>query len=373
MTPHTPSPDAPALVASKIVAGYRSRARTVREVVLHEVSLTVREGELLAILGPSGCGKSTLLRVIAGLHPADDGRIELGGRVVVDGSRGLAPERRGVGLVPQDSALFPHRDVAANVEFGLLSRGNGRRRPDRAARRRRVQELLEVVGLSDFARRFPDELSGGERQRVALARALAPGPAIVLLDEAFGALDASLRVQLRTDVREILRRTAATAILVTHDQTEALSMADRIAIMRAGRIVQTGSPSDLYRAPVDAWTAGFLGECSILRGISDGRRAHCALGSPEVAPLPDDAPPPAGDVQLVVRPEHLRVAGSPTGAASTPVTVRAMEYRGPSTLYHLRVAESGEALMALAPGDARFPVGSRLHASLRGPVHAIPR
>ena len=230
-----------------------------------------------------------------------------------------------------------------------------------------------MVGLNDYGRRYPDELSGGERQRVALARALAPKPAIVLLDEAFGALDASLRAQLRTDVREILRRTAATAILVTHDQAEALSMADRMAIMRAGTIVQTGSPSALYGAPIDAWTAGFLGECSILSGASDGRRAHCALGAVEVLP-PADGPVvlSTGPVQIVVRPEQLRVADTQPDGSSTRVAVRALEYRGPSTLYHLRIIGSGESLMTLATGEARFPVGSTLYASLRGPVHTIP-
>lgn len=204
-TPHEPAFPVPSLMVEGLTASYRTGQRRNDLTVLHEVDLTVHVGELLAVLGPSGCGKSTLLRVIAGLHPADAGRIELGGRVVTDQRRSTPPERRGVGLVPQDSALFPHRSVAENIEFGLRSRRDGRPRPSRAARAERVRELLDLIGLRGYDRRYPHELSGSERQRVALARAIAPEPAIILLDEAFGALDATLRGQLRTDVRAILR------------------------------------------------------------------------------------------------------------------------------------------------------------------------
>ncbi|MFT3877621.1 MAG: ABC transporter ATP-binding protein [Propioniciclava sp.] len=347
-----------------LCASYHGERRAASTQVLHEVDLTVRSGELLAVLGPSGCGKTTLLRVIAGLHPADGGRIELGGRLVCDRDVSVPPERRGVGLVPQDSALFPHRDVAANIEFGLRSRRGGVRL-DRAARRERVRHLLDLVDLPGYGHRYPHELSGGERQRVALARALAPEPAIVLLDEAFGALDASLRAQVRTDVRAILRRTGSTAILVTHDQDEALSIADRIAVLRAGRVAQVGSPRAVYERPADAWTARFLGECSVLPGLSDGRRATCAAGS-----VPSNVRP--GPVEVLARPEQIALAAvAPSEPGVAIGTVLGADYRGRSTLYRLQLT-GGEEVVAHADGAVRHEIGTVLQVSLRGNVHVLP-
>ncbi|WP_309116843.1 ABC transporter ATP-binding protein [Saccharothrix sp.] len=218
-------------------------------VAVSDVDLAVGDGEVVALLGPSGCGKSTLLRAVAGLVPAS-------GSVTWDGSdlAGVPVHRRGFGLVFQDGQLFPHRDVAGNVAFGLRMHG-----VDREARRKRVDELLELVGLAGYQRRRVTELSGGEQQRVALARALAPRPRLVLLDEPLSALDRALREQLAVDLARLLREAGATALVVTHDHDEAFTLADRVAVMRAGRIVQVGPPGEVWRSPVDVETARFLG------------------------------------------------------------------------------------------------------------------
>jgi iron(III) transport system ATP-binding protein len=240
-----------------------------RSRVLAGIELDVPSGSLTAVLGSSGCGKTTLLRLIAGFERADEGTIQVGERLVSTTRTHVAPERRGVGFVAQEGALFPHLDVAANVAFGLA----------RAERRSsRVGELLERVGLAGLEQRYPHQLSGGQQQRVALARALAPSPQLVLLDEPFDALDASLRVQVRAEVRDALRRSGATALLVTHDQQEALSLADVVAVMRDGRIVQSADPQTLYRDPLDAELAGFLGEAVLLPGELRDGYAETALG-----------------------------------------------------------------------------------------------
>ena len=240
-----------------------------RAPVLTGLDLDVPAGSLTAVLGSSGCGKTTLLRLIAGFEHADDGAIALGHDVVCDAHTHVAPERRGVGFVAQEGALFPHLDVAANVAFGL---------PRAARKSPRVGELLELVGLAGLERRYPHELSGGQQQRVALARALAPSPQLVLLDEPFDALDASLRVQVRAEVRDALRHSGATALLVTHDQQEALSLADVVAVMRDGTIVQAADPQTLYSDPLDAELAGFLGEAVLLSGRLRDGYVETALG-----------------------------------------------------------------------------------------------
>jgi iron(III) transport system ATP-binding protein len=240
-----------------------------RTQVLSELELDVAPGSLTAVLGSSGCGKTTLLRLIAGFERADRGTIEVGGRLVTAARTHVAPERRGIGFVAQEGALFPHLDVAANVAFGL---------PRSERKSSRVGELLELVGLAGLEKRHPHELSGGQQQRVALARALAPSPQLVLLDEPFDALDTSLRVQVRAEVREALRRSGATALLVTHDQQEALSLADVVAVMRGGTIVQAADPQTLYSDPRDAELAGFLGEAVLLPALLRDGRAETALG-----------------------------------------------------------------------------------------------
>ncbi|MEE1758792.1 ABC transporter ATP-binding protein [Streptomyces sp. SP18BB07] len=274
--------------------------------VLRGLDLTVPGGALAAVLGPSGCGKTTLLRVVAGFLHADAGTVALGGRTVVGPGVQLPPERRHIGIVPQEGALFPHLSVARNVAFGLTGR-------DRSERNRRTEEMLDLVGLSEHGHRMPHELSGGQQQRIALARALAPRPALVLLDEPFNALDSALRAGVRADVRAALRATGATALLVTHDQQEALSTADLVAVVRQGRIAQCATPQDLYRRPADPWVAGFVGDAVLVPGtvVDGGSVASTPLGTVALAAPADGRR--TGTV--VLRPEQLRLAD--TGAAGT--------------------------------------------------------
>jgi iron(III) transport system ATP-binding protein len=283
--------------------------------VLSGLDLEVPSGSLTAVLGPSGCGKTTLLRLIAGFERADAGTIRVGERVVRDERTHLAPEHRGVGFVAQEGALFPHLSVAANVGFGL---------PRSMRRGGRVEELLELVGLAGLARRFPHELSGGQQQRVALARALAPSPGLVLLDEPFDALDASLRAQVRAEVRAALRETNATALLVTHDQEEALSLADVVAVMRGGRIVQAAEPQALYRDPLDAELAGFIGEAVLLASRLHDGHAETPLGrlATRGARIANETP---GTVML--RPEQI-LCREPREPGATRGRVLATQFYG---------------------------------------------
>lgn len=301
-----------------VVAGY------TEAVVLDHLSLDLPEGSLTAVLGASGCGKSTVLRALAGLLPIRGGSIRIGGRVVAGPGVHVPPERRSVGLVPQDAALFPHRDVASNIAFGL------RRDP---RRRERVAELVALVGLAGLERRMPFELSGGQRHRVALARALAPRPAVLLLDEPFAALDANLRVELRAQVRDVLTAAGTTALLVTHDQTEALSMADQVAVMAAGRIMQAGTPQEVYRRPVSAAVATFVGDAVLLPGRWAAGRVRTALG---ILDAVDGARGADGDVvQVLLRPEQIQVRptgpgprGAMTGYPAPLAMVRALDFYG---------------------------------------------
>jgi thiamine transport system ATP-binding protein len=260
------------------------------------VDLAIRDGEVLALLGPSGCGKSTLLRAVAGLEPAEGGAIRWDGTDLA----GVPVHRRGFGLVFQDGQLFPHRDVAGNVAFGLRMRRM-------TGRAERVAELLDLVGLAGYERRRVTELSGGEAQRVALARALAPRPRLLLLDEPLSALDRALREQLAMDLAGLLRVAGATALVVTHDHDEAFTLADRVAVMRTGRIVQTGAPEEVWRRPADEETARFLGCGLFLPATVAGGTVTCELGS---AALPWA---PEGEVTLALRPSALRLAGHGVG------------------------------------------------------------
>ncbi len=297
--------------------------------VLSGLDLDVVPGSLAAVLGPSGCGKTTLLRVVAGFERPDDGTVELDGRVVASPSMAIPPERRRVGIVPQEGALFPHLSVAANVAYGLRRR-NGRHG--------RVDDVLALVGLADYGERMPHELSGGQQQRVALARALAPEPALILLDEPFSALDTGLRAAVRDDVREALRAAGQTAVLVTHDQQEALSMADSVAIMRDGMVVQSASPSDLYAAPVDAGVARFVGEAMVVPADLRHGRAWSRLGQLSVR---DGGGLRDGPGRVVVRPEQVVLGPVSEGL---PARICSTVFYGHDALVRLQLADGIEVL-----------------------------
>ncbi|HEX3909791.1 MAG TPA: ABC transporter ATP-binding protein [Solirubrobacteraceae bacterium] len=327
--------------------------------VLRGLDLDAAAGGLTAVLGASGCGKTTLLRLIAGFDRAEVGTIALGERVLYDARTQLAPERRGVGVVAQEGALFPHLDVAANVGFGL---SRAQRRARRKGDDRRVQELLELVGLSGLGKRHPHELSGGQQQRVALARALAPEPRLVLLDEPFDALDASLRAQVRSEVCAALRQSGATALLVTHDQEEALSLADVVAVMRDGAIVQSADPRTLYRDPLDAELARFLGDAVLLAGELGQEGAHTALGQ-----LRTRGARAAGQrsATVMLRPEQILcdrpLAGAPRGR------VAATRFYGHDATFEVDLlGESGLRILARAAGHRIPAVGEEVSLRVEG-------
>ena len=295
--------DGPALEVAGLNKAFATQA------VLAGVDLEVAPNCLLAILGPSGSGKTTLLRVLAGFERADAGTVVLGGRVVDDGRTWVPPEDRGIGYVPQEGGLFPHLTVERNVAFGLpRSRQHG---PV-------VGNYIEMVGLGGLERRYPHQLSGGQQQRVALARALAVGPALVLLDEPFSSLDVGMRASVREDVAQVLRDSGTTAVLVTHDQDEALSIADQVAVIRDGRIGQVGTPAELYARPVDADLARFLGDANFVDGTVRDGVADTPLGL-----LTLRLPAPPGPAVVLVRPEQIEVSTDPTSPGLRGRVVRA--------------------------------------------------
>jgi iron(III) transport system ATP-binding protein len=309
---------------------------------VREVSLEVERSELMAVLGPSGCGKTTLLRLIAGFEAPDGGSVRVGEETVAGPGTLVPPEKRRVGMVFQDFALFPHLTVEANIAFGLS------RRP-RQEREDLTRRTLELVGLQHKTGRHPHELSGGERQRVALARALAPEPEVVLLDEPFSSLDATLRADLRREVELILRDAEATALLVTHDQEEALSLADRLAVMREGRIVQVGAPEEVYGRPASRWAAQFVGEVNVLAGVARDGGVETELGRFDLRA------PATGTVHVAVRPEQLELTARHDGNAE----VVSREFRGHDVLYRLR-HEGGRTVLVQLPSLELYEVGARV-------------
>ena len=360
------------------------------EDVLHSVSLEVPDGALLAIVGPSGCGKTTLLRTIAGLVRARSGEIRIGQRMVTTHGIHLAPEKRRIGWVPQDAALFPHLSVAENIAFGLPAARGSARHARRAAKAAEVRRLLDLVGLSSLGDRLPAQLSGGQAQRVALARALASSPDVVLLDEPFGALDPILRAELRGSVRELLREAGVTGILVTHDQAEALSVADHVAVMRAGQVLQLDTPEQVYQRPATPWVAGFVGDAVFLPGTWHGNEVACALGRLPADWVPDDAvtAPPTDDpvdgapVQVLIRPEEMAVTpldgdrdgdrdgdADPSGArVGLEAVVADIDYTGHDAM--LALVSGDLHLQARVTAAGLLPVGSRVDVRATGRVLA---
>jgi iron(III) transport system ATP-binding protein len=329
--------------------------------VLRGVDLQIDSGTFAAVLGVSGCGKSTLLRLLAGFDAIDAGEIEIGGVLVDDGVHHVTPNHRRVGYVPQEGALFPHLDVRANVAFGLPRAERGGARAD---------ELIALVGLGGLQQRRPHELSGGQQQRVALARALATKPDVVLLDEPFSALDPELRASMRAEVRATLHSLGTTTVLVTHDQEEALSCADTVAVLRDGTISQVGTPRELYLSPCNAELARFLGEANILPARLEAGRAQTQLGALALrAPQPD---PARRDGVVVLRPEELVLAAA-NGSGPANAVVTRVEYYGHDARVELRCDHpSGEfCLVARTTGMDAPEVGQRVVCSAGCSAHAL--
>ncbi|MCB2111318.1 MAG: ABC transporter ATP-binding protein [Defluviimonas sp.] len=330
----------PRLEVRNLVRRFGGRA------VVDDVSLAIEAGQVTCLLGPSGCGKSTTLRMIAGVDMQDSGTIHVDGALICDSAYQVPPERRSIGLMFQDFALFPHLSVADNVAFGLARGANGRMS--------RVAELLDRVSLSGFMEKYPHELSGGEQQRVALARALAPRPRILLMDEPFSGLDERLRDGIRDDTLALLKEEGAAVLLVTHEPHEAMRMADEIALMRDGRIVQRGAPYNLYNAPVDLAAAGFFSDLNILQGRVEGALTRTAFGA-FLAPGVADGT----EVTIAIRPQHLKIdfdragrgpAPTPEDGAAARATVVRSRFMGRESLVEFRTDFDGPVLKATVPG-----------------------
>ncbi|MGA8256546.1 MAG: ABC transporter ATP-binding protein [Nocardioides sp.] len=342
--------DAPALEVRGVTASYGENT------VLQGVDLSMNAG-VTAVLGSSGCGKTTLLRVIAGFVPAAAGTVHVAGRELTGSGRAVPPRRRGIGYVPQEGALFPHLDVAANIGFGLPRSQRGGQR---------IDEMLELVELPRaMAVRQPHELSGGQQQRVALARALAPRPRVVLLDEPFSGLDAGLREETGRSVVRALQAGGAAGVLVTHDQGEALSLADQVAVMDAGRFRQVAAPAEVYLAPADEVVAAFIGHASLIgaQAAADGHSAESVLGRVALRH------PRSGAVQLAVRAEQVEVLTSSDDGAEA--TVLEISFFGHDATVRVVLAETGEELVARTPAAAIPARGSRVRVRVVGDVVAF--
>jgi iron(III) transport system ATP-binding protein len=343
-------------MSSLTITGVTKSFGTTRAV--DDVTLHVPHGSFTTVLGPSGCGKTTLLRLIAGFLVPESGSIAFGDTVVAgDGVRSTPAQARRVGYVPQEGALFPHLDVAANIAFGLPKEARAS-----TGGRDRVAEMLDLVELpTDFRDRRPDELSGGQQQRVALARSLAPQPAVVLLDEPFSSLDASLRGSTSRAVRRALEATNTTALLVTHDQNEALSLADQVAVMRAGRLVQSAPPSEVYLSPSDPQVAEFVGRAVVRPGTAEDAHATCALGQVVLTE------PASGPVSLMIRPEQVYV--DLTHDAGVRGEVEEVSYYGHDCAVQVRLAD-GTPVLARMAGVLHPVPGDTVHLRVTGLVRA---
>lgn len=329
--------------------------------VLKGVDLEVPAGTITAVLGPSGSGKTTLLRILAGFERPDRGTVTIGGEIVDDDQHHLPTERRHIGYVPQEGSLFPHLDVRANVGFGL---------PRRQRSGSRVDELLDVAGLDGLAKRYPHQLSGGQQQRVALARALALMPRVLLLDEPFASLDANMRATVRADVEHILRQNGTTAILVTHDQDEALSVADLVAVLRGGTIAQVAAPQDLYYHPRDPDLAQFVGEANLVVGVAADGAVLTALGAVAMESSIESSVHPGSNRRLtvLVRPEQIEVHPGAEGPGAQGRVI-STDFYGHDAVVHVSLDhEQGTAPVVVAHvlGGLRLPPGSPVTLTVRG-------
>lgn len=338
------------LIATGLTRHYASAASPA----VREVSLRANPGEMLVLVGPSGCGKTTTLRLLAGFERPDAGTISLGEQILDGPGVHVPPERRGIGIVFQDYALFPHLDVLGNVAYGLKSRS-------KAERTSRAMEVLAEVGLRDLAQRRPHDLSGGEQQRVALARALAPQPQVLLLDEPYSNLDTHLRHQLREQLRQLVQTTGIAIVLVTHDQEEALHLADQLAVMDGGRVIQSGPPEEVYHAPRTRFVATFLGGTNLIAGIADGLIAQTPLGR---LPLRVDT---HGECWLSVRPEAIVLVGIDPGLPQGEVVDR--RFSGSEQQLHV---QCGELLLDVRlASDSPLRPGDRVSVQVAGPAVVV--
>lgn len=329
--------------------------------VVRNVSLSLRAGQVTGLLGPSGCGKSTTLRIIAGVDRQDAGEVWIDGKMVAGPGVFVPPEKRHIGLMFQDFALFPHLSVAENVAFGLTG--------TRTEKRLRVRELLDKVGLAKFIDKYPHELSGGEQQRVALARALAPRPSIMLMDEPFSGLDNRLRDGIRDEALGILKEEGAAVLLVTHEPEEAMRMADEIALMRRGKVVQRGAPYNIYNAPVDLQAAAFFSDVNVISGVVQGALTQTAFGQFLAPGVPDGS-----TVDIVIRPQHLKIDFDRGGVGPSPtpdhgVWARALVERarfiGKESLVDFRMEQDGARLTASVPSVFLPKEGTALWIAIR--------
>jgi len=344
--------EAPRLSLSRLDRAYEGRR------VVNDVSLDVAPGEILCLLGPSGCGKSTTLRIAAGVERQDAGEVLIDGALVSGAGRHLPPEARNVGLVFQDFALFPHLSVTDNVAFGL-----------KRAERGVAEAYLARVGLAGYGAKYPHQLSGGEQQRVALARALAPHPSVMLMDEPFSGLDKRLRDEVRDEALSVLKAEGAGVLLVTHEPEEAMRMSDRIALMRAGRVVQIGAPYHVYNYPVDRAAAAFFSDVNVLHSVVRSRQTETPFGRFLTPGLVDGA-----DVEIIIRPQHLKIdadegqgAPRPSAANGAPARGRVdrARFMGSESLIEVRMEHDGSLLKATVPGAWLPERGSALWLSLR--------
>ncbi len=329
--------------------------------VVDDVSLAVMPGQVTCLLGPSGCGKSTTLRIIAGVDMQDAGTIHVDGRLICDTVTRVPPEERGIGLMFQDFALFPHLDVARNVAFGLKG--------PKGEVRGRVEDLLRKVGMSRHIDAYPHQLSGGEQQRVALARALAPRPRIMLMDEPFSGLDDRLRDEIRDETLGVLKAEGTAVLLVTHEPTEAMRMADEIALMRDGRVVQRGAPYTVYNSPADLKAAGFFSDINVIRGTVRGALTETAFGQFLAPGVPDGT-----DVAIVIRPHHVKIdfdrggrGPNPTPQDGVPArgVVERARFMGSESLVEFRMDFDGSILRATVPSVFLPKVGTPLWLMIR--------
>ncbi len=321
---------------------------------ISDLMLEIKKGEFFSLLGPSGCGKTTILRLIAGLERPDSGNISIGDMIVA-GQQWIQPEKRKIGLVFQDYALFPHMTVFKNIAFGLTG-------CSKKELKYKVMELLEMVGLSDTAQRYPHELSGGQQQRVALARALAPSPQVMLLDEPFSNLDADLRMEMRTETKKILKEKGTTSLLVTHDQEEAFSLSDRIGVLNNGRLEQVGTPEEIYHRPISRFVANFVGRADFVHGRIEGESVVSDIG---IFKCGDAIPCNTQDVELMIRPDDVDFVLDSQGNASIIET----EFLGADIIYKIALLNR-HVIHSIKPSTKIFSVGSQVSITV-DPAHIV--